>query len=114
MTATPAAAPAATPRPKFRRVFTPAQIEEAERDYNATFGVQRRIMQVVLTKPSGELLKIVWKMAKDEQGMEALTDMIESIKAFEAHLQGGLEAAQAAYARLMACAEYLAEENARV
>ena len=103
--------PAATPRPRFRRALTADQLDQIERDYNSTHGVNRRITQVVLAKSSGELLKIVWKMAKDDAGMECLTSMLEAMRAYEKHLEAGLELTRAAQARVLGCGQYLAEQT---
>lgn len=103
--------PEATPRPRFRRALTADQIDQIERDYNSTHGVNRRITQVVLAKSSGELLKLVWKMAKDDAGIETLTAMLDSMRAYEEHLEAGLELTRAAQDRVLGCGQYLAEQT---
>ncbi len=103
----------AMPRPSFRRAFTFAQIDQAEQAYNATHGVNRRVVQVVLTKSSGELLKLVWRAAKDTEGTNTLSEMIEAIRAYQTHLTHAQELSKAAEARLLGCALYLSQENTR-
>ena len=104
--------PTATPtRPRFRRAWTAAQVQQVERDYNSTHGVNRRVTQVVLAKSSGELLKIVWKMAKDETGMDTLAAMLDCMAAYEKHLASGLELTRAAQARVLGCAHYLSDQT---
>jgi hypothetical protein len=99
-------------RPRFQRAFTIEQVEQAERDYNTTHGINRRVVQVILTKSSGELLKMVREMAKDDEGANNIFGMVDRLSAYEDHLKVALDLTKAAHARLLSCAGYLADGHA--
>lgn len=101
--------PKTTKAPRFRRAFTVEQIEQFERDYNSTHGVNRRVAEALLCKSSGEMLRFVWDMTQDAESMSALTTVVECIADYEAHLVTGLLMTRKARGRLLACASYFAD-----
>lgn len=85
-----------TKQTRFDAVFTHAQAEELEANYNGTWGVKRRILMALLCCSSEELLSRI----TSNKEAEVILTMAEAIADFHVHLTSGIELTTAALARL--------------
>jgi hypothetical protein len=92
MADTPMGAPAPTTDEELRDIaqhdfeaaLTQDQINEIEAEYNATWGVKRRITLLALSRSKADL---VLNFGKQESGPDVLMEMIEHIYEFRDHLR---------------------------
>jgi hypothetical protein len=85
----------------FKPIFTEEQVHEMEDKYNTTWGVNRRILMMILTKNSDAMTEMVESIVSEDKEGGVFFTMVDSIKDYEQHLSAGLELAQAATARLL-------------
>jgi len=96
----------------FESVFTEAQIHEIEEKYDTTWGVNRRIMMVVLSKSGKSMTDILESMLSEDKVAETYFSMIKQLEDYEQHLKFGIELAQVAIARLLMVAQHAAGDEA--
>ena len=95
----------------FEPVFTEEQVYKIEDEYNTTWGVNRRIMMMVLSKSSKSITAMVDSILSEDETAEAYFSMIEQMDNYEQHLKGGIELAQAARARLLLVGQHIAGDE---
>ncbi len=79
-------------------------VEAIEKNYHETWGVNRRLMNIILSSSSEELLQ---RHQEDADAPENLLQSIELIAEYRDHLEAGVKAAKATLARLITMAAYI-------
>lgn len=82
----------------FEAALTQDQINAIEADYNETWGVNRRITLLALSRSKADL---VLNFGKQEDGPDVVMEMIDHIYEFRDHLRACLEMTESASARLL-------------
>jgi len=96
------------PSLEFGALLSAGAIEEAERNYNGTHGVRRRVMLATLSSSKADLLE---GFGRDAASGEVLFETIDWLNEYRDHLSAYLELVGAASARLLVVGQVLADRE---
>lgn len=96
----------------FAPAFTKEQAFKLEDEYNTTWGVNRRIMMMILSKSSDAMSDMLVSIISEDSAAETYFAMVEQISDYEQHLKYGIELAQSATARLLLVTQNIAGDEA--
>ena len=96
-------------RPRFDAVFTKDRIKKIENEYDEQWRHCRLAMMAVLEKSSDDLLNSV--EGNGNEARAALLELINSLSAYQKHLEAGVELANSAIARLVTVGEHVFSEQ---
>ena len=77
-----------------------------EDQYNESWGVKRRIVQIALTKTPSQLAEGIEKTDAETYGT-----LLDCFNEFKEHCKAGIELAESASARMLAVGMYIVEKN---
>lgn len=88
--------------PKFKPVFTEAEVFQMEADYNAHWGVKRRLVMITHARTAAQLAEGF----RDIEG-EAFDELIGHLEDFKAHCAAGVDLAESAMAKMLAVGMFI-------
>lgn len=92
---------AAIARLTFQPELSVEQFRQSESEYNRTWGVQRRMMLLTLTRTKDELAQ-GFRDAADAG--EFVAQMLEDLEAYKQHMRDGLNLTESAISRILIAA----------
>jgi hypothetical protein len=95
-------------RPVFEPTFSDEQVNTFEANYNETWGVNRRLTMITLSRSSGQLIEGFASLITENNG-DAFVSLIDQIKDYRQHLEDMTRLADTAAARLILVGQYIAE-----
>mgnify|MGYP001603806160 CR=1 FL=1 len=93
--------------PNFKPLLTKEQVFEAEAKHNETWGVNRRLTMITLSRTRDELIEGFASIATNNG--DAFIELIEQITDYQEYLKTSIKFTECAIARLLAVGQYISE-----